>query len=118
MKMNKARTLPSEAVRQALRTKREIALIDVREEEPFAHGHPLFAAQLSASRIELDAPWRLPRRDVPIAVYDDGEVRLARRHTARIGNDLIPIWAYFHPPRLHTELTCEVRTAPRRRLRH
>ena len=62
-----------DAVRDALRAKREIALIDVREEDPYAQAHPLFAVQLSAGRIELDAPWRLPRRDVTIAVYDDGE---------------------------------------------
>ena len=62
-----------EAVRDALRAKREIALIDVREEDPYAQAHPLFAVQLSAGRIELDAPWRLPRRDVTIAVYDDGD---------------------------------------------
>jgi rhodanese-related sulfurtransferase len=62
-----------QAVRAALRTKREIALIDVREEDPYAQAHPLFAVQLSAGRIELDAPWRLPRRDVTIVVYDDGE---------------------------------------------
>ena len=60
-------------VRAALLARREIALIDVREEDPFAQEHPLFAVQLSPSRIELDAPWRLPRRDVRIAVYDDGE---------------------------------------------
>jgi len=62
-----------EAVRDALRARREIALIDLREEDPYAQAHPLFAVQLSAGRIELDAPWRLPRRDVTIAVYDDGE---------------------------------------------
>jgi rhodanese-related sulfurtransferase len=61
------------AVRAALLARREIALIDVREEDPFAQAHPLFALQLSPSRIELDAPWRLPRPDVLIAVYDDGE---------------------------------------------
>ena len=60
------------AVRAALLARREIALIDVREEDPFAQEHPLFAVQMSPSRIELDAPWRLPRRDVLIAVYDDG----------------------------------------------
>ena len=60
-------------VRAALLARREIALIDVREEDPFAQAHPLFAVQLSPSRIELDAPWRLPRLDVPIALYDDGE---------------------------------------------
>lgn len=60
-------------VRAALLAKHEVALIDVREEHPFAQEHPLFAVQLSLSRIELDAPWRLPRPDVLMAVYDDGE---------------------------------------------
>ncbi len=62
-----------EEVRDAWRQGREIALIDVREEDPHAQSHPLFAAQLSAGRLELDAPWRLPRRDVPVVVFDDGE---------------------------------------------
>lgn len=65
--------LSGHAVRQALRSGQEIALIDVREEHPFAQAHPLFAAQLAYSRLELDAPWRLPRRDVSLVVYDDGE---------------------------------------------
>ena len=65
--------LTTAQVRAALLARREIALIDVREEDPFAQEHPLFAVQLSAGRIELDAPWRLPRRDVTIVVYDDGE---------------------------------------------
>jgi rhodanese-related sulfurtransferase len=65
--------LSAAEVRAALLARREIALIDAREEDPFAQAHPLFAVQLSASRIELDAPWRLPRRDVLIAVYDDGD---------------------------------------------
>ena len=60
-------------VRWHLLDKREIALIDLREEDPFAQAHPLFAVQLSSNRIELDAPWRLPRRDVLIVVYDNGE---------------------------------------------
>ena len=66
-------TLTSEAVRTMLRAREEIALLAVREEDPFARQHPLFAAQMGAGRLELDAPWRLPRRDVTIAVYDDGE---------------------------------------------
>ena len=65
--------ITSETVRAMLRAREELALLDVREEDPFARQHPLFAAQLSASRLELDAPWRLPRQEGPIAVYDDGE---------------------------------------------
>lgn len=71
--MSTPRSMTSEDVRAALREGREVALLDVREEDPFAREHPLFAAHLPAGRIELDAPWRLPRRDVPVAVYDDGE---------------------------------------------
>lgn len=66
-------TTTSEAVRQALRDGSEIALLDAREEDPFAREHALFAAQFGLGRLELDAPWRLPRRDVPIVVCDDGE---------------------------------------------
>ncbi|TKC92560.1 rhodanese-related sulfurtransferase [Trinickia terrae] len=60
-------------VREALLAKREIALLDVREEAPHAEGHPLFAANLPLSRIELEAYTRLPCRDVPIVLLDAGE---------------------------------------------
>ncbi|GCL61292.1 rhodanese-like domain-containing protein [Pseudaquabacterium pictum] len=60
-------------VRQLLLDRQELALVDVREEDPFAQAHPLWAVQIGAGRIALDAPWRLPRRDVTIAVYDNGE---------------------------------------------
>ena len=76
-------TLAVADVREAWRSGREIALLDAREEDPFAQAHPLFAAQMPLSRVELDAPWRLPRRDVPIATYDDGE-GLAERLAARL----------------------------------
>ena len=66
-------TMTAEAVRDLLRTGHEMALIDVREEHPFAMEHPLFALQLSPSRLLHDAPWRLPRRDVTAVLYDDGE---------------------------------------------
>jgi len=51
----------------------EIALLDVRNEAAFATGHPLFAANMAADRIALEAGTRLPRKDVSIVVYDDGE---------------------------------------------
>lgn len=66
-------TLSPTDVRQALLDRREIALLDVREEEAHAQAHPLFAANLPASRVEIDAFAKLPRRDVPIVVLDDGE---------------------------------------------
>ena len=51
----------------------EIALLDLRHEAIFATGHPLFAANMAADRIALEAEARLPRKDVPIVVYDAGE---------------------------------------------
>ena len=52
--------MTGDEVRRHLLQRREIALVDVREEDPYAQAHPLFAVQLSAGRIALDAPWRLP----------------------------------------------------------
>jgi rhodanese-related sulfurtransferase len=60
-------------IRAALLERREIALLDVREEDPHAQAHPLFAANLPLSRLELDVLARLPRRDTPIVTLDDGE---------------------------------------------
>lgn len=66
-------TLTPAEVRADLLARREIALLDVREEGVFATGHPLWAASLPLSRLELQAWGRIPRRDTRIAVYDDGE---------------------------------------------
>jgi rhodanese-related sulfurtransferase len=69
-------TLPRKShaeIRAALLERREIALLDVREEDPHAQAHPLFAANLPLSRLELEVYARLPRRDVPIVTLDDGE---------------------------------------------
>jgi rhodanese-related sulfurtransferase len=68
-------TLPVTAspVRRALLMRDEIALLDLRHEAAFATGHPLFAANMAAGRIALEAEARLPRKDVPIVVYDAGE---------------------------------------------
>jgi rhodanese-related sulfurtransferase len=60
-------------VREDLLARREIALVDVREEAPHAEAHPLFAANLPFSHLELLAYARIPRRDTAIVVLDDGE---------------------------------------------
>ena len=69
-------TIPSVSpsqIRAALLLRNEIALLDVRHEAAFATGHPLFAANMAAGRIELEAEARLPRKDVLIVLYDDGQ---------------------------------------------
>ncbi|WP_337188041.1 rhodanese-like domain-containing protein [Phenylobacterium sp.] len=65
-------TAPAD-VRLDLITRREIALIDLREEAPYAREHPLFAASLPLSRLELEVLDRIPRKDTRIVLYDDGE---------------------------------------------
>ena len=70
-------TVTPQDIRSALLLRREIALLDVRHEAEFATGHPLFAANMAADRIALEAELRLPRKDVPIVLYDDGEGLIA-----------------------------------------
>ena len=83
-------TLPTATpaqVRTALLLREEIALLDVRHEAAFATGHPLFAANMAADRIALEAETRLPRKDVPIVLYDAGEglVAAAAERLAALG---------------------------------
>jgi rhodanese-related sulfurtransferase len=66
-------SITASQVRCALLLREEIALLDVRHEAAFATGHPLFAANMAAERIALEAATRLPRKDAPIVVYDNGE---------------------------------------------
>jgi rhodanese-related sulfurtransferase len=63
--------ITTQAVRQALLDRKEVALLDVREEDPFAQSHPLWAANFPLSKLELDAWPRIPRRDTHIVVYGE-----------------------------------------------
>ena len=74
-------------IRTSLLLREEIALLDLRHEAQFATAHPLFAANMAADRIVLEAEIRLPRKDVAIVVYDNGEgvVPAARESFARLG---------------------------------
>ncbi|WP_085316052.1 rhodanese homology domain-containing protein [Derxia lacustris] len=85
-------------VRERLIARDEIALIDLREEDPHAQAHPLFAANLPFARIELDAWSKLPNLGAPIVLFDDGEGLVERaaatfrhlgyRDVARLAGDL------------------------------
>src|SRR6478752_3046020 len=66
-------TVTPSHVRTALLLREEMALLDVRHEAAFATGHPLFAANMAADRILLEAETRLPCKDVPVVIYDAGE---------------------------------------------
>ena len=64
---------PYAVVRSALLARQEIALVDVREEAPYAEGHPLFAVNIPLSKLELEVFSRIPRRTTQVVVYDNGE---------------------------------------------
>jgi rhodanese-related sulfurtransferase len=72
-----------ETVRARLLAREETALLDVREEDPFAQEHPLWAANLPLSRIEIEAWRRIPRRSTFIVLYG-----------AHGGIDLAPLAAH------------------------
>jgi rhodanese-related sulfurtransferase len=76
-----------QVVRGLLMTRREIAILDLREEARFASGHPLFAAHLPLSRLELEIFDRVPRRETLIVLYDneEGLVGLASRRLRALG---------------------------------
>ncbi|KQU91387.1 sulfurtransferase [Variovorax sp. Root318D1] len=81
--------VPFAAVRARLLAREETALLDVREEDPFAQEHPLWAANLPLSRIEIEAWRRIPRLDTFIVLYgaNDGTdlAPLAARTLASLG---------------------------------
>ncbi|MFF7710917.1 rhodanese-like domain-containing protein [Pseudomonas sp. NPDC007930] len=60
-------------LRAELLARRETALLDVREEAPFAEAHPLFAANIPLSKLEIEVYARIPRLETPVTVYDNGE---------------------------------------------
>jgi rhodanese-related sulfurtransferase len=74
-------------VRFAWIARQEIAVLDLRGEAPFALDHPLFAASLSLSRLELEVLDRVPRKTTLIVLYDNGEglVAPAAEHLAALG---------------------------------
>jgi rhodanese-related sulfurtransferase len=84
--MSVATASPAE-VRFAWISRAEIALVDLREENPFAKAHPLFAACIPLSRLEFEALDAIPRHDTPIVLYDDGEglVETAASRLAALG---------------------------------
>lgn len=68
-------SLRYDEVRQHLLARSEILLADVREEDPFAQGHPLWAANFPIARLELDAWRRIPQRDTLIVLYGHDGIR-------------------------------------------
>ena len=73
----KLSTVTPADIRRALLLREEIALLDLRHEAAFATGHPLFAANMAVDRIAIEAAVRLPCKDAPVVLFDDGEGLIA-----------------------------------------
>lgn len=65
--------LTAHAVQASLASAGELALIDVREHGQYGEGHPLLAVNIPYSRLEVDAPARLPNMSARIVLLDDGD---------------------------------------------
>ena len=69
----KPKTTTPQALRHRWANGLEVALVDVREEGPYADAHPLFAVTVPVSELEVKLPTLVPRPSVPVVVYDNGE---------------------------------------------
>lgn len=74
-------------IKNNLLNKKEIALIDLREEADFALNHPLFAANISLTKLEIEILDRIPRFDTKIVLYgyDFEDVKLAAKRLNHLG---------------------------------
>lgn len=88
-------TLSPAALRARLIDRLETLLIDLREEDPYAQGHPLWAANFPFGRLEIDVPRRIPRRDVVIVLYgEDGFGPNGNRDLAPLAAARLKAWGY------------------------
>jgi rhodanese-related sulfurtransferase len=60
------------ALKEALASPQELALLDVREQGQYGEGHPFHAVNLAYSRLEFEARRLLPNRTVQMVLLDDG----------------------------------------------
>jgi rhodanese-related sulfurtransferase len=62
----------------------ELALLDVREQGVHYRGHPFFACSAPLSRLELLISDLVPRKSVPVVVFDAGNEALAEKAAQKL----------------------------------
>ncbi|HEY6821735.1 MAG TPA: rhodanese-like domain-containing protein [Burkholderiales bacterium] len=77
--------LSPDELKRRLRSGEELALLDVREQGVHYRGHPFFASCAPLSRLELVIGDLVPRKSVPIVVFDSNEEGLAERAAKKLG---------------------------------
>lgn len=73
-----AGTISVEELRRLRNEGRPHALVDVREKGDFVQKHIFKAVPIPRGLVELRFPQRIPWKDVPVIVYDNGEDRAER----------------------------------------
>ncbi|HRO78754.1 MULTISPECIES: rhodanese-like domain-containing protein [unclassified Acinetobacter] len=74
------KTIVYQEIREKLLAGEEVAIVDLREEHIFAQNHPLFATNISLSRLEIEIYNRIPRLNTLTVIYDDGDGRVERAY--------------------------------------
>lgn len=66
------RQTSAEDLKRLILERQEHAILDIREQGIFFESHLLWASNIPLSRLELEVDALLPRRTVPVIVYDSG----------------------------------------------
>ncbi len=67
-----SREISAHDLKSLIQSRREHAIVDIREQEIYFDSHLLWASNLPLSQLEILTSALLPRRTVPIIVYDSG----------------------------------------------
>lgn len=78
------RLIDAVSLKDCLHDGEEIALLDVREHGQYGEAHLFYAVCLPYSRLEIEAPRLVPRRNVRLVVYDEDGAGVARRAAPRL----------------------------------
>ncbi len=83
--MSTHRLASPQAVKAMLRDGAELALIDVREQGVYFHGHLLFACCIPLSHLELRVADLIPRRTTRVVLCDGEDEGIARKAANKLG---------------------------------
>jgi len=78
------RSCPPRELKAMLQDVKELALVDVREQGVYYHGHLLFASCIPLSRLEMMVGDLVPRRGTRVVLCDGGNEGLAERAAEKL----------------------------------
>ena len=82
--MTPCQTVSPQAVKAMLRDGTELALVDVREQGVYFHGHLPFACCIPLSHLELRVADLIPRRETRVVLCDGEDVGAARKAAKKL----------------------------------